>query len=161
MVIEGNNNEVEDVLTQASIVVTESGSFSFTWDYVTADGPFFDIAYYINGVRFDLTDVNNGVLQGDVVTFMANAGDVIGFGIDATDGCCGTGWLTITDFTYPGESCVAGCTYADADNYNNAAQVDDGSCVYTESCVGDFDNDGFVNAGDLLVFLAAFGSVCP
>jgi hypothetical protein len=52
-----------------------------------------------------------------------------------------------------------GCTYIGADNYNVNATRDDGSCVY--SCAQDINNDGFVNSGDLLNLLAAFGFVCP
>ena len=40
--------------------------------------------------------------QSGSVTFSASAGDVIGFGEDATDGCCGAGWLTISNFTVNG-----------------------------------------------------------
>ena len=38
------------------------------------------------------------------------AGDYIGFGIDAGDGCCGAGWVTISNFTGPGQiPCIFGC----------------------------------------------------
>jgi hypothetical protein len=34
----------------------------------------------------------------------------------------------------------------------------DGSCQYGScDCVGDFNNDGSIDAGDLLIFLADFG----
>ncbi len=64
---------------------------------------------------------------------------------------------TICDF----ESCV-GCTYPDAENYNDMASIDDGSCTYGEcvTCMGDFNNDGAINSGDLLVFLGVFGGTC-
>ncbi|WP_306641918.1 lamin tail domain-containing protein [Sanyastnella coralliicola] len=59
------------------------------------------------------------------------------------------------DFT----SCF-GCTYPTADNYDATATVDDGSCVFTNSCPEDLNQDGIVNAADLLQFLGAFGSAC-
>ena len=74
-----------------------------------------------------------------------------------------------------------GCTDAEAENYDNAATADDGSCTYhpsyycgtgtywdetagkctaESSCTGDIDQDGMVAVSDLLVFLAAFGNAC-
>ncbi|MDG1765489.1 MAG: hypothetical protein P8H98_01730 [Flavobacteriales bacterium] len=57
---------------------------------------------------------------------------------------------------------VFGCTYADADNYLASANEDDGSCTFTlgSACPSDFNNDGITNAGDLLLFLSDFGSIC-
>ena len=55
-----------------------------------------------------------------------------------------------------------GCTYEEADNYDAIATNDDGTCTFTTTgCVGDFNDDGIINAGDLLAFLGLFGSVCP
>lgn len=53
-----------------------------------------------------------------------------------------------------------GCTYANADNYNALATVDDGSCLFTFSCPEDLNNDGVINAVDLLQFLGVFGTTC-
>lgn len=53
---------------------------------------------------------------------------------------------------------VAGCTFEDAVNYEPSATLDDGSCMVT--CKGDFNNDGFINASDLLGFLTVFGATC-
>ena len=52
-----------------------------------------------------------------------------------------------------------GCTYPEAANYDPLATRDDGSCDYN-ACMGDFNNDGFVNTADLLMFLTIFGTVC-
>jgi hypothetical protein len=69
----------------------------------------------------------------------------------------------------------AGCTYDFASNYypldsegNPITEgfvppsVDDGSCVFDLSnpCPADINQDGYINTGDLLVFLGAFGTVC-
>lgn len=57
-----------------------------------------------------------------------------------------------------------GCTYPNATNYNAAATIDDGSCFYpicTNSCPGDFNEDGLISVSDLIVFIALYGSVCP
>ena len=55
-----------------------------------------------------------------------------------------------------------GCTYPDADNYDASANTDDGSCTFTtgNDCPEDLNQDGIVNAADLLQFLAAFGTSC-
>jgi len=57
---------------------------------------------------------------------------------------------------------VYGCTYADAMNYAGSATIDDGSCVFMlgSDCPEDLNNDGLVNATDLLQFLGSFGSTC-
>lgn len=48
-----------------------------------------------------------------------------------------------------------GCTDPNATNYNPAAGCEDGSCEFP--CVGDFDLNGTVNTGDLLLMVGAFG----
>ena len=60
------------------------------------------------------------------------------------------------------ESC-AGCTWSDASNYDPEAVWDDGSCELTleSSCPEDINADGQVTTTDLLMFLAAYGIVCP
>lgn len=56
---------------------------------------------------------------------------------------------------------ISGCTYANAENYNPDAAIDDGSCVFTlEGCPGDFNNDQLVSVIDLLSFLDVFGVSC-
>lgn len=58
---------------------------------------------------------------------------------------------------------IPGCTYADADNFDPLANVDDGSCTFTVggTCPGDFNDDNLINTTDLLAFLGVFGTVCP
>ena len=56
---------------------------------------------------------------------------------------------------------VAGCTYADALNYAQAATMDDGSCVWGAStCAEDVDSDGLVGVSDILLVLSTFGQSC-
>ncbi len=124
-----------EMLTQVSRAAAATGTYTFSWSYTTEDGPEYDIAYYINGVRYDLTVVDGGLTQAGAISFDAIEGDVIGFGIDSTDDCCGVGELTITDFTYPAGDCLMGCTNADACNFDSEANFDDDSCEY-ESCAG-------------------------
>ena len=40
------------------------------------------------------------------------------------------------------------------------ANVDNASCVFSGNCPYDFNSDGAINSGDLLVFLGVFGSTC-
>lgn len=59
---------------------------------------------------------------------------------------------------------VPGCTYAVALNYNPAANLDDGTCVFEEcinNCPADLDGNNVINVNDLLYFMASFGTVCP
>ena len=57
---------------------------------------------------------------------------------------------------------ILGCTNPNSDNYNPSAAIDDGSCIGPngEECVADLDDNGIVNAADLLIFLGAFGQIC-
>ncbi|HBP44847.1 MAG TPA: hypothetical protein DD635_03025 [Flavobacteriales bacterium] len=76
---------------------------------------------------------------------------------------------------------ILGCTDTEAENYDETATGDDGSCTYhpsyycgtgtfwdetagkctaESSCTGDIDQDGMVAVSDLLIFLAAFGNAC-
>jgi len=69
---------------------------------------------------------------------------------------------TVDDGSCEVTSC-AGCTWSEAINYDPAAMWDDGSCILpaSSSCPEDINNDGQVNTGDLLMFLGAFGAICP
>lgn len=57
---------------------------------------------------------------------------------------------------------ITGCTYAESIEYNPLATIDDGSCIFgiPDDCIADLNNDFIVNAGDLLLFLAEFGTFC-
>ena len=63
---------------------------------------------------------------------------------------------------------VFGCTYVDALNYNSAATTDNGSCLYENNdnetvwatCYGDLNGNGTVGIGDLIEFLAVYGTSC-
>ena len=81
---------------------------------------------------------------------------------------------------------IFGCTYPGADNYDNNAEEDDGSCTFTvvtgdsfcgdgtswnpatmlcegdgsSDCPEDLNGDELVNTTDLLQFLGAFGTSC-
>lgn len=79
------------------------------------------------------------------------------------------------------DEAVTGCTIPVADNYNPAAEVDDGSCTYSgfcgpgttwslnlEQCVPiapicseDVNGNGLVEVSDLLQLLNVFGAACP
>lgn len=55
-----------------------------------------------------------------------------------------------------------GCTDANAQNFNQEALFDDGSCLFDGAitCPEDVNGDGLVNASDLLLVLAAFETFC-
>jgi hypothetical protein len=129
-----------------------------------------------NGGTYSVYDVN-GIL---VASGSMDSGDG---SIDVNAICLNSGCYTmsISGGTFPGEigwslnganegvfsggapagisftvgTPVYGCTDPGASNYDPLATCDNGSCV--TSCVGDFDNNGVVNTGDLLLFMAQFG----
>ena len=56
-------------------------------------------------------------------------------------------------------------TYADAENYDGQATLDDGSCEFDCSgsggtCGYDTDGNGLIGSADLLVFLSIYGTTC-
>lgn len=53
-----------------------------------------------------------------------------------------------------------GCMNEAAVNYDADANVSDESDCFFMTCQGDFNNDGNINTGDLLVFLGVFGTSC-
>lgn len=59
-------------------------------------------------------------------------------------------------------STIVGCTYADASNFDVAATVDSGDCIFPVNpvCSGDFNGDNVIDTSDLLSFLGAFGTNC-
>ena len=60
----------------------------------------------------------------------------------------------------PCSSLVFGCMYPNATNYNELANDDDGSCMFSEDCLGDVDGDQLAGTTDLLLLLSGFGSIC-
>lgn len=60
-------------------------------------------------------------------------------------------------------STIEGCTYAEANNFDASATLDNGSCSFDfgASCAGDLNGDSFIDTSDLLAFLGAFGGICP
>lgn len=63
-------------------------------------------------------------------------------------------WITVSG--------IGGCTYANAINYDAAAQVDNGSCQFSLNCdcPGDLDADGFITVSDLMIFIGLYGTNC-
>jgi hypothetical protein len=88
--------------TATYTAVAESDfTYSALWHYTTQDGPFFDRPLFLlNGVETVLVQPNGGNdVQGSILIEL-RAGDVYGWGINATDSCCGAGFLTVTDPLY-------------------------------------------------------------
>jgi subtilisin-like proprotein convertase family protein len=117
-------------------------------------------------VSWILTGTNSGVLSGGVNTngiqFSVGSGN-------CTPGClepfacnydpeAGLSDCSLCEYT----SCQ-GCTYEQAENYDPAALIDDGSCIIIggSSCPADVNSDGVVGVADLLEVLNQFGSTCP
>jgi hypothetical protein len=131
---------------------------------------------YINGNDFANAEVVPAECGADdglggfnrSLTVTADETVMVCFGeCDACSGCTDPLSLEFNPFaTTDDGSCatglVYGCTYPSADNYNANANMEDGSCTFTlgSDCPEDLNNDGIVNAADLLQFLGAFGTTC-
>jgi hypothetical protein len=88
--------------TATYTAVAESDfTYSALWHYTTQDGPVFDRPLFLlNGVETVLVQPNGGNdVQGSILIEL-QTGDVYGWGINATDSCCGAGFLTVTDPLY-------------------------------------------------------------
>jgi hypothetical protein len=86
---------------------------------------------------------------------------------DQCSGCADPFYTEYNPFNEASEgSCVnpisEGCTYADASNYDDSANTDDGSCEFASGgdCPGDLNEDGSIGTPDLLQFLSLFGASC-
>ena len=94
-------NPYDDGVIQTAIApcLTMGGTVSFDWDYSLNDlFPSFDVGFYVNGeLMMELNETNSYEGSGSI-TFECNGGDIIGFGVDATDGCCGSATLVIDNF---------------------------------------------------------------
>lgn len=117
-------------------------------------------------MSWTLLGANGGILSG-----VANTPNGINFSVgdgNCTPGCqeplacnysptSGLSDCTLCEYT----TCL-GCTYPDATNYNADASIDDGSCIIeaASSCPSDINGDGLVGIQDLIIFIAAFGSIC-
>ena len=92
----GGNN------TASYTAVAESDfTYSALWHFTTTDAPFFDRPLFLlNGVETLLVQPDGGQdVQGSIQIDLV-AGDVYGWAVNATDSCCGAGFLKITDPTY-------------------------------------------------------------
>ncbi len=117
-------------------------------------------------VSYILTGTNNGIITGGVsaagVQFSTGSGN-------CTPGCmeplacnydANAGFSDCTLCEY--DSCQ-GCTYSQAENFDPAALIDDGSCIINavdDTCPEDLNNDGIIGVADLIQLLGAFGSNC-
>tara|TARA_B100001057_G_C22834037_1_gene944545 strand:+ start:379 stop:2160 length:1782 start_codon:yes stop_codon:yes gene_type:complete len=155
---------VEGHITDAiNLAPTLDSNFTVTPAYMPAD-PWFVPVDYIGAFNAD------GSNWLTCWTYMEQLG-LFGEWVDPEVGSTGCTYdfacnydaeATVDDGSCEVTSC-AGCTWSEADNYDPDAFWDDGSCLFTSSgtCAEDINNDGQVNTGDLLIFLAAFGMICP
>ena len=88
----------DGIITSFLVTVATDATFEFYWGFLTLDeGPSYDpFGYYLNGSLFQLTDDNADILQDGFESVALQAGDVFGFYIDSTDGCCGGSFAAIS-----------------------------------------------------------------
>ncbi|WP_416908651.1 MAG: YDG domain-containing protein [Polymorphobacter sp.] len=101
----GDADELDAISGSTFIEGTSPLDIALTgnWSYSTSDdGPNYDPAFYfINGDSFDLTDPNASNMQSGLLSLDLISGDIFGFYINNTDGCCGAGNLTISNLSEP------------------------------------------------------------
>jgi hypothetical protein len=163
-IIDGSGNQVA---TATLPPATSNGSATFC----LADGCYTIVVgggTFDNEITWTLTGVTGGVING-AANDPAGLDFSIG-GVVCIEGCtipvaCNydpaatSGDCTLCDFS----SCT-GCTYEEAANFDPTASVDDGSCDFSgaiSDCPADLDGNGSVGVSDLLIFIAAYGTVCP
>lgn len=77
------------------------GIYSALWHYYTQDGPVYDWPLFIlNGVQTRLVQAGDPLDVSGSIQIELRAGDVYGWGMHATDSCCGAGYLAISDPAY-------------------------------------------------------------
>jgi len=148
-----------------------AGTSNGTASFCLGDGCFTIIVgggTFDNEITWTLTGITGGILNG-----AANDPDGVGFstaGVTCIPGCtiavaCNYDPdATIGDCTLCDFSSCTGCTYEEASNFDPTAAVDDGSCEFSgviSDCPADLDGNGFVGVSDLLIFIAAYGTICP
>ena len=121
--------------------------------------------FYPGEISWSISGAFGGFVQGgagESVTFNVGSGDQCVVGCDIACACNYNPDTNISDVT----TCVfdgcSGCTYPDAENYDETAVTDDGSCSFdiANPCPADLNGDGSVSTADLLEFLTAFGQIC-
>ncbi|NQX92535.1 MAG: family 16 glycosylhydrolase [Flavobacteriales bacterium] len=86
---------------------------------------------------------------------------------ESCDGCLDPLASNFNPYSNGNGNCIGnlipGCTYPEASNFAQNANLEDGSCVFdtsNETCLGDLNQDNVINASDLLTFLSQFGTEC-
>ena len=124
-----------------------------------------------NASNYDATATTQAYDQyGNLSCIYASCDDVPEYGCIYPDGfgAFNATFSAADCVTYGGTPCeeavivIGGCMYPNADNYNELANDDDGSCIFpgTSTCLGDLDGDNTAGTSDLLALLSTFGTVC-
>jgi hypothetical protein len=96
--LSGNDNNTGGIFTNYTINASASGNVSFNWVYNSIDSPIDEFGYLLNG---NFNFLSNQDRQTGTTTFAVASGDLFGFSIDGSDGCCGNGNATISNFNGP------------------------------------------------------------
>ncbi len=98
--IVGTDNGIGQI-NSYTIAANKAGTVNFSWAYETNDSPFTDKFIFLkNGIAITITDDGGGRVQSGMQSILISKNDVFGFAIDATDMCCGAGYVTISDFLF-------------------------------------------------------------
>ncbi len=119
-------------------------------------------------ISWTLAGINGGILNGGVtggvgINFSVGSGNCT-VGCTEPFACNYNPDAGLSDCTTCDFASCSGCTYELATNYDAAAIIDDGSCIIepgNSTCPADLDEDGVIGVSDLVIFIGAYGSVCP
>jgi hypothetical protein len=116
-------------------------------------------------VSWILTGSNGGIVTGgptDGINFSIGSGNC-NVGCTEPIACNYDPEAGLSDCNLCEYTSCQGCTYPEATNYNVDASIDDGTCIIeaVSTCPADLDSDGLVGVSDLVIFIGAYGTVCP
>ena len=115
-------------------------------------------------ISWNIVGAFGGVVAGgagESVTFNVGSGDKCVVECDISCACNYNPSTNISDLSLCVFDGCSGCTYPDAENYDETAVSDDGSCSFdiANPCRADLYGDVSVSTADLLEFLTAFGQI--
>lgn len=82
-----------------TITAVATGTVSFDWNYTSPDDPFADKADWLLNGSSTYIFGNTTTTGSGTVSFTAQQGDSFGFRLESSDGCCGAGQLTVSNFS--------------------------------------------------------------
>lgn len=109
-----SSNDLNGGNVDFTIAAAASGLVSFNWNYATNDvsSAFDSFGYILGGSYFDLSSPTVRTSQSGTGQFSVASGDIFGFRMNSSDGCCGSATANISSFSGPAGAVPEPETYA-------------------------------------------------